>query len=94
MTRADARTVGASRPLPHSDRYQRPRNGRNPMYLDPSLARVIHAERAAAWLAEADIPRLLDRPPRRPIRRAVGRSMVRIGARLAAEPSLDIARSR
>ena len=64
------------------------------MYLEPSLARVIHAERAAQWLAEADIPRLLDRPPRRPMRRAIGRSMVRIGARLAAEQPLDVARSR
>jgi hypothetical protein len=63
------------------------------MNLDPSLARVIHAERAAQWLAEAEIPRLLDRPPRRPIRQAIGRSMVRIGARLAAEQPLDAARS-
>jgi hypothetical protein len=63
------------------------------MYLDPSLARVIHAERAAQWLAEAEIPQLLDRPPRRPIRQAIGRSMVRIGARLADQP-LDVARSR
>ena len=64
------------------------------MNLDPSLARVIHAERAAQWLAEADIPRLLDQPPRPPIRQAIGRSMVRIGAWLAAEQPLDAARSR
>jgi hypothetical protein len=64
------------------------------MNLDPSLARVIHAERAAQWLAEAEIPRLLDRPPRRPIRQAIGRSMVRIGVRLAAEQPLEAARSR
>ncbi len=64
------------------------------MFLDPSLARVIHAERAERWLAEAEVPRLLDRPPRRPIRQAIGRSMVRIGARLAAEQPLDAVRSR
>ena len=60
----------------------------------PSLARVIHAERAAQWLAEAEIPRLLDRPPRRAMRQAIGRSMVRIGARIAAEHPLEGARSR
>ena len=64
------------------------------MLLDPSVARVIHAERAARWLAEADLPQLLDRPPRRPMRQAIGSSMVRIGARLAAEQPLDVARSR
>jgi hypothetical protein len=64
------------------------------MYPDPSLARVIHAERAARWAYEAEIPRLLDRPPPRPMRQAIGRSMVRIGARLAAEQPLDVARSR
>jgi hypothetical protein len=63
------------------------------MYPDPSLARVIHAERAARWAADAEVPRLLDRPPRRAIRQAVGRSMVRIGARLAADRPLDAARS-
>jgi hypothetical protein len=64
------------------------------MYRELALARVIHAERAARWAAEVDIPRLLDRPPRRPIRQVVGHSMLRIGARLAADSSLDPARSR
>ena len=94
MTRTSTNSRGVSRPLPHSDRYQRPSKGRNQMYPDPSVARVIHEERAARWAAEAEIPRLLDRPPRRPIRQRVGRSMVRIGARLAADRSLDVARSR
>ncbi len=93
MTRANTKSSGVSRPLPHSDRYRRPSKGRNQMYPDPSLARVVHAERAARWAAEAEIPRLLDRPPRRAIRQAVGRSMVRIGARLAADRPLDAARS-
>ncbi len=33
-------------------------------------------------------------PPRQPIRRAVGRSIVRIGERIAAEPSFEPARNR
>ena len=49
MPRTDARPSGAARPRPDTNRYQRPRNGRNPMFLDPSLARVVHAERAARW---------------------------------------------
>jgi hypothetical protein len=32
--------------------------------------------------------------PRQSVRRSVGRSIVRIGARLAGEPSLGLARSR
>jgi hypothetical protein len=93
MKRTDARPFGASRPLPHRPNH-RSTIERNQMYPDPSLARVIHAERAARWAAEAGIPRLLDRPPRRPMRQTIGRSMVRIGARLAAEHPLDMARSR
>jgi hypothetical protein len=93
MTRTDTRPFGASRPLPHRPNH-RPTIGRNEMYPDPSLARVIHAERAARYAAEAEIRRLLERPPRRPMRQAIGRSMVRIGARIAGEHSLETARSR
>jgi hypothetical protein len=64
------------------------------MYADPSVVRVIHAERMARLAAEAEIARLFDRPPRRPVRQAVGRAMVRIGARLAVENPLEMARSR
>ncbi len=63
------------------------------MYLNPSLARVIHAERVEQWLAEAEIRRLLDKPPRHSIWQVIGRSMVRIGTRLAEQP-LEVARSR
>jgi hypothetical protein len=94
MKRTDPRPAGASRPRPNPHRPPRPLNGRNPMYRETSLARVIHAERAARWAAEAEVPRLLDRPPRRPVRQAIGRSMLRIGARLLAEQPLDTARSR
>ena len=93
MKRTDLRPFGASRLLPHR-RNQRSTIEGNQMYVIPSLARVIHAERAARLAAEAEIHRLLDRPPRRPIRQAIGRSMVRIGARLAADRSFDPARSR
>jgi hypothetical protein len=90
MTRPDPRPTGASRPLPHRS----PMNVRHYVYLQHSLARVIHAEKAARYSAEARADRLLDRPPRRPLRQAIGHSMVRIGARLAAEPTLGPARSR
>ena len=63
------------------------------MLPDPSLARVIHAERAARWQAEAEVERLLE-PPRRGIRQRIGRLIVEIGKRIAAEPSLDLARPR
>ncbi len=94
MSRTESRRSGAARPLPHPEPNHRSMNGRNLMYRDHALARVIHAERAVRWAREAEIARLLDRPPRRPIRLAIGRSMVRIGARLAAEHPLDPARSR
>jgi len=58
------------------------------LFLHQSLARVNHAEKTARYLAEARADRLVDRPPTRPLRQAIGHSMLRIGARLAAEPSL------
>ena len=58
------------------------------------LARVIHAERLARGIAEREADRLArQQPSPRPIRRAIGRSMVRIGIRLA-EPNLRPVRSR
>ena len=52
------------------------------------LARVIHAERLARGIAEREADQLArQHPSPRPIRRAIGRSMVRIGIRLA-EPNL------
>jgi hypothetical protein len=59
-----------------------------------ALAWVIHADRLARRIAEREADWLArQRPPNRLIRRAIGRSMVRIGARLA-EPNLRPARSR
>jgi hypothetical protein len=56
---------------------------------------AVHADRAARFMAEAHHARLARatrRAPRadeRRIRRAVGRSIVRIGARIAADPALE-----
>ena len=64
------------------------------MYRQYALARVIVADRLARAKAEREADGLTRQlPPRRLIRQAVGRSMVRIGARLA-EPNRRPARSR
>ena len=54
------------------------------MYSQYALARVIQADRLARGIAEREADRLARQlPPRRLIRQAIGRSMVRIGARRA-----------
>ena len=59
---------------------------------------AIHADRAARFGAEAEqvriaheihVARRADRPAERRIRRAVGRSIVRLGARIAADPAVE-----
>ncbi len=59
---------------------------------------AIHADRAARFEAEAQrariaseirIARRADRADERRIRRAVGRSIVRLGARIAADPAVE-----
>ena len=42
----------------------------------------------------AERARMAPSQPRQSVRRSVGRSIVRIGARLAGEPSLELARFR
>ena len=42
----------------------------------------------------AERARRVPRQPRPSVRQSVGRSIARIGARLAGEPSLELARSR
>jgi hypothetical protein len=66
------------------------------MYSQYALARIIHAERLARGIAEREADRVArQRPPSRLIRQAVGRSMVRIGARLASDsPGPEPVRSR
>jgi hypothetical protein len=51
-------------------------------------------ERQERWIQEAREARRIERPPRPSIRRTVGGSIVRIGARLAGESPLELARSR
>ena len=59
-----------------------------------ALARVMYAERLARGIAEREADLLArQRPPSRLIRQAIGRSMIRLGGRLA-EPNLRPARSR
>jgi len=52
---------------------------------------AIHSDRAARFGAEALHARVARRAPRgeRRIRRAVGHSIVRVGARIAADPALE-----
>lgn len=65
--------------------------------MDSSIRAVnaIHADRVARFTAEAERAALVrgsQRPDERrvrSIRRAVGRSIVRIGARIAAEPAVE-----
>lgn len=90
MTKPDPRPARSGRPLLR----HRTANVRHHLFLQQSLARVNHAEKTARYLAEARADRFLARPPSRPLRQAIGRSMLRIGARLVAEPSRGPARSR
>jgi hypothetical protein len=53
---------------------------------------AVHADRAARLAAEAQEARNARRATRadeRRIRRAIGRSIVRLGARIAAEPAVE-----
>ncbi len=59
---------------------------------------TIHADRAARFAAEAQRDRIADeirsarradQADERRIRRAIGRSIVRLGARIAADPAVD-----
>ncbi len=54
---------------------------------------LIHEQRARALREEARVERLNAGRPRHSVRRAVGRSLVRIGVRLAQEPVQQPARS-
>jgi hypothetical protein len=62
-------------------------------FLNPDFALQIAKERHAAELRRAADRRLLARDAE-PIRRFIGRQIIRIGERLAAEPSLEPARYR
>ena len=55
---------------------------------DIALVRVIHAERVEQRLNEVRVHRAIAHGPRSSIRRFVGRSIVRLGSWVAAEPQL------
>jgi hypothetical protein len=70
------------------------------MRHDHRDALALSQERAREFRRDAAADRLARRRPRRPwdrragVRQRVGRSLVRIGSRLAADPSLEPLRSR
>ena len=64
------------------------------LHYDIAVIRAVHADRIRRDLAPRQVHDLRRDPPRRPIRRAIGRSMVRIGAWLAADSNHGLVRSR
>ena len=65
----------------------------NNQQLHP-LALYLVLDARAREIRAAERARLVPRQPRESVRRRVGRSIVWIGARLAGEPSLELARFR
>jgi hypothetical protein len=63
------------------------------MFLNELHVRAIQADRERE-IAERQRARQLPPRIRRSVRRAVGRSMMSIGSRLASEPQAQLARSR
>ena len=56
------------------------------------ISQAVHADRAARFQAEAQkarVAREAPRPDGRRIRRALGRSIVRVGVRIAADPAAE-----
>ena len=89
MTRSDLlHPAGRARPRPqHPPAHRREVSAVNnsTRYVD-----AVHADRAARFAAEAHQARIARRAARaneRRIRRAIGRSIVRVGARIAADPA-------
>jgi hypothetical protein len=65
----------------------------NNLQLYP-LALYLANDRREREYREAAQARLVARAPRRSVRQAVGQSLVLLGARLAGEANLELARSR
>ena len=63
------------------------------MFFSAELVAQLARERIEREIATAELLRQ-GRQPSPTFRQAVGRRVIRIGARLAAEPSLESARSR
>ncbi|MDA8238014.1 MAG: hypothetical protein M0T75_09070 [Chloroflexi bacterium] len=86
-SRDQLRPAGRARPATdHSPARRREVSAVNAI----RIIHAVHADRAARFEAEARQARIARRAPRadeRRIRRVIGRSIVRIGARIAAEPA-------
>jgi hypothetical protein len=63
------------------------------MLFNPELHGEWARQRIELWLETQALLRLA-RPPAQSFRQAIGHQFIRIGARLAAEPSLESVRSR
>ena len=61
--------------------------------IESLVANAVHAERVRDLEHRAELARVLPTPPRRQVRRRIGRSIVHLGARIAADPSLEPTRS-
>ncbi len=61
---------------------------------DIAAIRAVHSDRIRRDLASRHVQDFRQSTPSRPIRKAIGRSMVRIGEWLAADSSFGLARSR
>ena len=92
MTRLDLHaSAGRARPHPTSA----PAHRKEVIEMPKNAVRyvnAVHADRVARFRAEAHLARVARRAPRadeRRIRRALGRSIVRLGARIAADPALE-----
>jgi len=82
---------GRLRPAPDHDHRRREVRAVNSAIL------VLHAaqrDRVARLHAEAAVAHLARRSPERRVRRALGRSIVRLGERLASEPAERVSPAR
>jgi hypothetical protein len=70
------------------------KGGENKMQSFAQYQLELVNERRARQIREASVARRFERRERQSIRRVVGGSIVRIGARLAGEPPFELARSR
>jgi hypothetical protein len=61
--------------------------------IESLVSSTLHAARSRELERRAELARLLPAPSTRRIRRNLGRSIVRLGARIAADPSLEPTRS-
>jgi len=89
MNGLDPRQAGRARRHP----IQHPAHRREVSDMNAiRIARAVHADRAARFEAEAQQARLARRASvagERRVRRALGRSIVRLGERIAADPSAE-----